>query len=105
MEDHTVSIARIEEGISHLTDLMNEIKSKMSDHSDIIHELKTGNEIQKQVNTIVTKDIAELRGMVNAMTRVEDREGQHAKAIVKWVVVIGATTVFNQIPNIIALFK
>jgi len=48
-------------------------------------ELKTGNEIQKRVNTELREGLAEVKGALKAMTPVEVREGQHAVALVKYV--------------------
>ena len=101
--DYASALAGIESDVKYISAAVDEIKESLSGHSARIHELELGNERQKHANTSMRDTIAENRGILKAMTPASVREGQYAVAVLKWIVVIAATTALNQLPNIIRL--
>jgi hypothetical protein len=67
-------------------------------HGDRIAELERGNVIQKELNVRIKAHLAD-------DVPVDVREGQHAKAVLKWAAVVAGTTIVNQLPRIFALLE
>ena len=119
MEDHVIKmqkyIGRLEGKVDKIAESVAEIRQiiapigkhevrvealekKVSRHSEQIGKLEEGNTIQKELNVQIKHHLA------NDVS-VSSWEGQKAVGIVKWFLVIGATTLLNQLPRIIELFR
>ena len=97
-ESAEIAVAGIKASLEHINKKLDRIEGKIDDQDDRLRALEMGNEKQKHLNVRVQHHL-------DHDISAEEREGQHAKAILKWAAVICGTTLFNQLPRIVALLR
>ena len=97
-ESAEVAVAGVKVSLDHINKKLDRIEGKIDDQDNRLRALEMGNEKQKHLNVRVQHHL-------DHDISVEDREGQYAKALLKWVTVILGTTILNQLPRIMELFR
>jgi hypothetical protein len=91
-------LARIETTVENIADMMTKSEDRHEGFANRLAELERGNEKQKSLNV-------RFQHHLDHDVSVEAREGEYAKALLKWAAVIVGTTFFNQLPRVFELLK
>lgn len=97
-ESAEIAVAGIKASLEHINKKLDRIEGKIDDQDNRLRALEMGNEKQKHLNV-------RMQHHLDHDIPIEAREGQHAKAALKWVAVVCGTTLLNQLPRFIELMK